>query len=508
MGYYFISIGGSGSRVLESLTHLCAMGLLPNNEKQGTLHIMTIDPDTGNGNLNRTKNLLKCLETFQRLDFGTGTPLLKTPLKLNDPVNWSPTDLDSKLDDVVSYTAFKDKTVGKLYSALYTSDERSTNLNAGFRGHPSIGAAVMAEKALTKDLLAGQMDWKNFIAAVKSDVGEARLVKIFLAGSIFGGTGAAGLPTIARLLHDEIFGAECTAGKVRVGGALLLPYFSFTPTADDIRNSGLFALSDNFLTNTKAALRYYADTGGGGFDSIYFVGDETMTQVRNFSVGAGNQCNDAHVVDLFAAMGALHFFHAAHGRHCYSIARKEQNKFQWIDLPNVKMEDETTAPVRQRFAQFTRFILAYLHIVKPVFAALQNKQESPDKHPWYSHYLKDIDVNSSEVTKFEEYAEDFWRWLNQIEHSAGGGRSVEFINPKAFAVINGKTTIDPNLFGTLDYGISDLTINKVIESINSKGGGWLDRLFSSRKKANENLGAGFGLFLRKLYDSCAANAAK
>lgn len=506
MGYYFISIGGSGSRVLESLTHLCAAGLLPNDEKLRTLHVMTIDPDTGNGNLNRTRSLLDCLQSFQSLDVGTGTPLLKTHLKLNSPLNWTPTTLNSKLDDVVSYPVFRNQPSGKLYSALYTSDERSTNLNAGFRGHPSIGAAVMAERALTQAQLGNEQAWQNFIAAVKSDVGENRPVKIFLAGSIFGGTGAAGLPTIARLLHDEIFGAECTAGKVRVGGALLLPYFSFTPTPHDIKVSGLFASSDNFLTNTKAALRYYADTGGRGFDAIYFVGDETMTQVKNFSVGAGKQCNDAHIVDLFAAMGALHFFHAARDQHCYSIARKESNKFQWSDLPNVAMEDGTTTPVRQRFVQFTRFIFSYLHIVKPVYAALQNKQESADKHEWYTHYLKDVDVNSKEVVKFEEYAEDFCRWLNQIENSAGGGRSVEIINPKAFAVKNGQTTIDPDLFGTLDYGISDLKINTVMTSIKTKDGGFLDRFFG--KKKDKNLGAGFGFFLRKLYDSCAVNAAK
>ena len=37
MGYYFISIGGSGAKVMESLTHLCAAGLLPNFEKRERL---------------------------------------------------------------------------------------------------------------------------------------------------------------------------------------------------------------------------------------------------------------------------------------------------------------------------------------------------------------------------------------------------------------------------------------------------------------------------------------
>ena len=42
---------------------------------------------------------------------------------------------------------------------------------------------------------------------------------------MFGGTGAAGFPSIARLLR-EIIKKNITDG-VKIGGALMLPYFSF-----------------------------------------------------------------------------------------------------------------------------------------------------------------------------------------------------------------------------------------------------------------------------------------
>ena len=45
MGYYFISIGGSGAKVMESLTHLCAAGLLPNFEKRERLQGVLQGPD-------------------------------------------------------------------------------------------------------------------------------------------------------------------------------------------------------------------------------------------------------------------------------------------------------------------------------------------------------------------------------------------------------------------------------------------------------------------------------
>lgn len=58
MGYYFISIGGSGAKVMESLIHLCAAGAMPNKRKQKDIYMMAIDPDRSNGNLTRSNKLL------------------------------------------------------------------------------------------------------------------------------------------------------------------------------------------------------------------------------------------------------------------------------------------------------------------------------------------------------------------------------------------------------------------------------------------------------------------
>lgn len=498
MGYYFISIGGSGARVLESLAHITAAGLLPNKEKEGHFYAMSIDPDTGNGNLTRTNTLLTCLNGFKDVMVGEGTPLLKTPLQLSNPLVWSPTDLGTKLDKVIVYQNYSNKPIGKLYESLYTSRERNTVLDEGFRGRPSIGAAVMGMKAMAR--LTNDSAWNHLISTVRSDVRTNGSAQIFLSGSVFGGTGAAGLPTIARLLK-ETFKDFCRDGKVRIGGALLLPYFSFSPTAQEKEESGLFASSDNFLTNTKAALRYYADTGGSGYDSLYFVGDETMVPTPNFSVGAGSQKNDAHIVDFFGAMAAAHFYQGISGQHCYYISRNQDTVFQWQDLPDVEMSDGTKVSVRERFVQFVRFIFAYMHIVKPVVRDLAGGANS-HAHTWYKDYWdKKIDVNSPEVRNFEQYAEQFMTWLYQVEHSAGS-RLVELINPKSFRIENGITAIDETLFSTLDYGTSQLTIDKVRDRLSKgEGGSFIGKIFG-KKNGSKGTEAGFGLFLRRLYDSC------
>ncbi|MBQ1855423.1 MAG: hypothetical protein II137_02360, partial [Anaerovibrio sp.] len=134
MSYYFISIGGSGAKVMESLTHLCAAGLMPNKEKQSDLYVMAIDPDIGNGNLKRSSTALHCLNEFQSLEIGRGTSLFKTNVKLSRPFIWSPTEADMNLDDIMSYQAYRGTSIGNLYEVLYTQEERSTMLNEGFRG--------------------------------------------------------------------------------------------------------------------------------------------------------------------------------------------------------------------------------------------------------------------------------------------------------------------------------------------------------------------------------------
>lgn len=72
-----IGIGGTGSRVIESVIHLCAAGLGPD-----TLHIFLIDPDQGNGNLTNTTTLIKNYTRLRKLFYesGSGNPCFKTEI--------------------------------------------------------------------------------------------------------------------------------------------------------------------------------------------------------------------------------------------------------------------------------------------------------------------------------------------------------------------------------------------------------------------------------------------
>ena len=461
MSYYFISIGGTGAKVMESLTHICIAGLLPENER---LYIAAIDPDVGNGNLERTSTALNNFAVFQNLSVGNDTTLFKNKISIVRPFPWNPTGHDKTLDDLIEFHHHS-KTVGKLYEVLYTQKERSTTLNEGFRGHPSIGAAVLAKN------FDDASKWTTLTAQIEKTVGEGESVKIFLAGSVFGGTGAAGLPTVARLLRNNL---ADYADRISIGGVLILPYFSFTPT--NVKDE-LFARSENFLPNTKAALKYYAERENL-FDATYFIGDSVMTPVNEFSVGSANQRNESNVVEVYSALEATDFFARpiTAPKVFKYICRHEQNKFSWSDFP-------TSA---ETFVQFARFIFAYVHLIKPVLNDLVSGNAKAYKYPWFVDMLNDVDVTAPEVVNFNFYAEAFAAWLKQIETL--DGREVFLIDPAMFEA-NPARLLDKKIFASMDGTKSNITLHEI----------WY-RLSEPFKY--ESTVKGFGKFIRRLYDCC------
>ena len=297
MSYYAIGIGGTGAKCLESLIHLAAAGMMPD----GDLHLLFVDPDTSNGSRARVEETLaNYVGCKDRLELGQ-TDLLKTKIVPADPILWTPfKETNPSLNRFFHYENFRDSPAGKLFDVLYSRSEKESTLEEGFRGHPSIGSAVMAK---TVDLAKDDV-WSTFRKKIADDDEGA---KVFLAGSIFGGTGASGFPTIAQIVKDAL--------DVKLGGALLLPYFKFM---DDGDNGKLKAKSDEFLMNTQTALKHYHLWNQTGvYDAVYLFGDESRTDVEN-ALGGPEQKNAPHFIELYAALAAIDFFI---GKRCWTGSR-------------------------------------------------------------------------------------------------------------------------------------------------------------------------------------------
>jgi len=174
-----ISIGGTGAKSIEALVHLCAAGLGPNN-----LHIFFVDPDRANGNLSRTRSLIKnyseIRQHFKSNDDGSAQPFFKTEITLSDPDTWTIIDVQGEdtLKKYINYQTLP-RASQDLVNILFSEEELTTELDEGFRGHPAIGAVVMATQDDNID------PWLSFWGNIDGVQvpGDAR---VFLFGSIFG----------------------------------------------------------------------------------------------------------------------------------------------------------------------------------------------------------------------------------------------------------------------------------------------------------------------------------
>ena len=481
MGYYAIGIGGTGAKCLESLIHLAAAGMMPDGE----LHLLFVDPDKANGSRARAgETLANYVKCKAQLQLGR-TDMLKTKIVPADPILWTPfKDGNPSLDKFFNYDIFRDSASGKLFDVLYSSLENKTPLQEGFRGHPSIGSAVMAKMVDLQE----DKTWREFRKNISNDDGEA---KVFLAGSIFGGTGASGFPTIAQIVKDAL--------DVKVGGALILPYFKFDGADDD----KLKAKSDEFLMNTQTALKHYHIWNKTGiYDTVYLFGDESRTDVEN-ALGGPKQKNAPHFIELYAALAAIDFFKKDFGPsqdvQYFMTAREQSNQLKWTDLPDGNNGDT----VRSRIGQLARFAFAYLSVYHPALEKIADHSKDAYRASWYVEFFerRKIAIDRALLNTLEKYCEDFLRWLANIQGNCSDMVAIKLIDYSVYAE---KKADDGSLELKLPENFSNdpsHLIQSQTEAESNVSNKLWERMCNSRSKGRD--AQGIGKFLRALYENCA-----
>lgn len=484
MAYYAIGIGGTGAKCIESLIHLAAAGMMPDSDE---LHVLFVDPDAENGSRTRSQNTLsnyvKCKE---KLDLGQ-TELLQTMIIPVTSKAWTPfTGTDPSLQNFLGYENFPETPAGKLLDVLYSNLEKKNTLKEGFGGHPSIGSAALAK---TIDLV-NDNTWSEFNKRIRA---EDETAKVFLFASIFGGTGASGFPTIARIIKDVL--------PVELGGALLLPYFKFIDDRDD---SKLKARSDEFFMNTQAALNYYHLLDQTNiYKAVYLLGDEHRVEVEN-NPGGKPQENAPHFVELYGALSAIDFFGRnfaqVKGTQYCVVGRESNNGLQWTDLPNGNV-------VRSRIGQLTRFALAFRSVYRPALQKIANRNSY--RASWYVDFFEQrgikIDEDEDELLgNVVKYCEDFLRWIANIQENCSNMETVNLIEYSGYAEVkDGKIELkSPESFSN-DW--SNLIQSQTeTESKREAESNMLDKIWkrmcSSRAKGSD--AKDIGRFLRVLYENC------
>ncbi|MGN0187831.1 MAG: hypothetical protein ACI392_08840 [Paludibacteraceae bacterium] len=289
---YIFGIGGTGSRVLKSLTMLLASGVKIDADK---IVPIIIDPDHAAADLTRTVDMLRTYESIRKqltFDSSSQNRFFRTEFDLSvvpDVVMPLDNTQDVKFDKYIEFSQL-DKANKAFASMLFSQHNLNANMDVGFKGNPNIGSVVLNQYQHSKI-------FQDIIASFKQ--GD----RIFVISSIFGGTGASGFPLLVknlRAVSNELSGN----GNVKdapIGAITVLPYFGVKP--ENASKSEID--SSTFIAKAKAALTYY-DKNVTEPNVLYYVADRVSNQYENVDGGTRQQ-NDAHIVEMISALSIIDF---------------------------------------------------------------------------------------------------------------------------------------------------------------------------------------------------------
>lgn len=304
-------IGGTGARIAEVAAHLCAMNLV-NDEKEITFII--VDKDQKCGGTAQAKEVIGRIENISQIEgSNTGACLCKSRLTKPDTNPWDFTNALASIAGNNNGNASLEVALGQngtddgiLFDAFYSDSEQINKTSEGFYGHPTIGALMF--KYMMKNANG------NDIAqpVINSLSGTADTAKVFIIGSVFGGTGASVFSNLAAHIRDKSSVMNNINNRLIISGVLLLPYFSFSNNRiNDIINE------TEFYAKSKTALEQYGNDphlirervdSDNSFDTLYICGQNPLHKVGEYSIGGESQKNHFDLVDLVSAYAMVSFF--------------------------------------------------------------------------------------------------------------------------------------------------------------------------------------------------------
>lgn len=393
MKNYVLFIGGTGARVYRSFLHLCAAGVV----QSGTITTLLLDADVKNRAVTDCRDLYasyqahyEYMQNREASDAGQ-EPLFRCNVQMATKSAISPVPEgpggSGRIKRLLGI-ANEDPEKIRAMKWFYSKEEREQNLEHGFYAHPNIGC-VFFQNLVDESV-------NQFLDSVYKDLKVESSVNIVLVGSVFGGTGASGLPSMLKMIRSK-----CNSDRIHYYGILITPYFE-VPKLEDSKNSkDIVIRSEDFNCNTRAALEYYKNHRE--FERIYLVGKKTLDQInRKYSNGGVDQDNKAHIVEVYAAMAV---------RDCLE---KNRSKGFWSHIIDTKpvnwMElGKDMYPI----ANMIRTQVVLRREIYPFARTMTSER----KQLWgCRQWAKVFDISSQEqLQNMESYTDDFLRWIYDLQ---------------------------------------------------------------------------------------------
>lgn len=324
--FFVLGIGGTGMRCIESLIHLCAMGMFDDTD----IHLLALDTDKDNGNYARLKEVKEAYMKVKGVDASQHTALKNTFFSANlHYYDFSP-DYEKKSDfkSVFNYgdTKYNNSEQTDLADLVLSKNVENFNLRHGYRAQTHLGSMMMYHSILEETRSNHNSELKNYLSKL-IQASQNGMARVFILGSVFGGTGASSIPIIPQAISKAVEimsgGAANVLNNAYFGATLLTAYFNFkSPTGTELENQKIIATSDKFALNSQVAMMFYEDdaTVKSTYQKFYMLGTpgvewdpmaKKKDDIKETITGGANQRNDSHYVELLAACAALNFFESS-----------------------------------------------------------------------------------------------------------------------------------------------------------------------------------------------------
>ena len=430
MSKLLITVGGTGSRGGSATLFGMAANM---SDWFGDLYVMCMDKDTQNGTTSKFGAAMDSYDELTKmLDKVDGRRFARFDIETKRK-SWTIEGILGKSggDTLESYCAPHSH---KYLELFYSEKERRMTLKNGFERHPNIGSLVFE----------GIKANPNFIKKIEDVLRDGERADIFIIGSIFGGTGASMFVNIAEYIREQ---AKQLRRDVRIGGALLLPYFNIPQAPqEEMRNDPV--TDDDINEATQTALGYYAnipnlvcggdvgcEPGNAIFDALYVTGLQPRCRILHerdkavYAKGGAAQDSECNIVDLLVASAACRFFDAVDKKNNdLEIGKSDTRQNLFIatlskeedgDLTQIGWENlpENTKQLRHMLC----FSLAICGIFYPDYQLAKKK-----KFALYCRYLKNGGRNEGSValTPLQKFCRAFLEFFFQVASTHADGAPI------------------------------------------------------------------------------------
>lgn len=414
---FVFCVGGTGIRVMKSVTMLAAAGVKTNGYQIVPIIVdphVSLEEKTVVDNLtadyrriytNLTSNGANRLDPFE----GFFNAEFKDLSELDGQNNGSAENQAEKrsFGDYVNVGKLDSGDINNcLVKTLFSQANLRNSLAVGFKGNPNVGTVVLNE------MVTNSGWYQSFLRSFQD--GD----RVFIISSIFGGTGASGYPLIEKKVRDAQNSPNlknCIMGAVTV-----LPYYQL----DDPANSGSDIDSANFYTKTKAALSYYE--GSVKSDYLYYVGEQELR--ASYRNNEQEQKDETHFIELVAATALFDFLEKAKPDAPQALTRAIKDDKDALDAESLG-------------AGYTGIVkkIADMLLLNRVVKELKSDRQIPLRVNWG---MNDSFYEDSPFLSLENFADRFERWYVELAKNHRSFSPFNLIDNKGgdFAtLIKGKT---------------------------------------------------------------------